>query len=34
MMHMAIITCRNEAVHVISFRKADDRKARRYGKER
>ena len=33
-LHAAVITYRNEAVHVISFRKANDREVRRYGKER
>jgi len=33
-LHAAVITYWNEAVHVISFRKANDREVRRYGKER
>ena len=31
-LHAAVITYRNGAVHVISFRKANDREVRRYGK--
>lgn len=32
-LHAAVITYRNDAVHVISFRKANDREVRRYGRE-
>jgi hypothetical protein len=30
-LHVAIITLRDETVHVISFRKANEREVRRYG---
>ena len=30
-LHMALVTRRGEAVHVISFRKANGKKVRRYG---
>jgi len=33
-LHVAIITIRGEAVHVISFRKANKREVRRYGQAR
>ena len=32
-LHAAVITYRDDAVHVISFRKANDREVRRYGRE-
>ena len=30
-LHVAVITMRGETMHVISFRKANDREVRRYG---
>ena len=33
-LHAAVITYRDEAVHVISFRKANKREVRAYGEER
>ncbi|WP_428492381.1 BrnT family toxin [Rhodopila sp.] len=33
-LHAAVVTYRDEAVHVISFRKANKREVQRYGEER
>ena len=32
-LHVAVITMRGATVHVISFRKANDREVRKYGKQ-